>query len=59
MRVAVNAHRGNPADLFKPADHEYFAMYEAGEEIAPVQLHLASHDLVIGDTHAREYRRVH
>lgn len=57
IQVEAVSMRSNPADLFKPADREYFAMFEAGDEVAVGELHLASHRLVIEETHAREYRQ--
>ena len=56
IQVEADSLRSSPMDLFKPADSEYFAMYEAGYDVAVEGLHLASHRLIIDDTHAREYR---
>jgi len=57
VQVEVHSIRSNPADLFKPADREYFAMYEAGDEVSVGALRLASHRLIIDQTRSREYRR--
>jgi hypothetical protein len=58
VKVEVLSVGNRPADLFKPADREYFAMYDAGDEVAVGALRLASHRLVIDQTRAREYRDV-
>lgn len=61
LQVAATREYGNPANLFSPADGEYFRMFAAGEDVAAPGLTLhfePTDDIRIEVAELREFTRL-
>lgn len=54
LQVGASLESHNPANLFKPADGRFFAMFAAGEDFSLPQFH-GRLNSVIDEAEAREY----
>ena len=55
IQVEATLEHDNPANLFKPANGRFFAMFAAGKDVAVGEFHLKFDSVVIDEAETREY----
>ena len=55
IQVEASLQHDNPANLFKPADGRFFAMFAAGSDVAMGEVRLQFDSVIIDEVETREY----